>query len=144
LRDIIHRIKRHVVIGPDEVLAIALWIITHSPILHVTSAEAQSGNGVLVFLTIGEELLGLLGCGTDAALASRALPMASPEIRSLGSMLALWHQLHCSIGPSRTQPPPYETFGAARASQPAETARCLAGAARAVPQRGGRIHHLNS
>jgi hypothetical protein len=63
LRDIIRRIKRHVIIGDDSALAIALWIIlswvhddvaTHSPILNINSAEPESGKsttmGLISFL----------------------------------------------------------------------------------------------
>jgi hypothetical protein len=63
LRDIILRLQRHVVIGHDEALTVALWVIfswvhdavaTHSPILLVTSAEPESGKttvlGILGYL----------------------------------------------------------------------------------------------
>ena len=64
LRDIIRRLKRHVVFrSPDEPLAIALWIMfswihdevaVHSPILAITSAEPESGKtttlGLMAFL----------------------------------------------------------------------------------------------
>jgi hypothetical protein len=63
LRDIIFRIRRHVVISYDNALAIALWLMfswvhdavaVHSPILNVTSAEPDSGKsttmGVIAFL----------------------------------------------------------------------------------------------
>ena len=52
LRDIIKRLKRHVVITDDNALASALWIMlswvhddvaTHSPILNINSAEPESG-----------------------------------------------------------------------------------------------------
>ena len=64
LRDIIRRLKRHVVFrSPDDPLAIALWIMfswvhdevaVHSPILVITSAEPESGKtttlGLMAFL----------------------------------------------------------------------------------------------
>jgi len=63
LRDLIFRIRRHVVISYDNALAIALWLMfswvhdtvaVHSPILNVTSAEPDSGKstamGVIAFL----------------------------------------------------------------------------------------------
>ena len=63
LRDLIRRIRRHVVCSHDEALAIALWIAfawvhnevaTHSPILNINSAEPESGKsttlGVVSFL----------------------------------------------------------------------------------------------
>jgi hypothetical protein len=52
LRDIIRRIRRHVVLPDDDALIIALWVMfawvhdevaTHSPILLITSAEPESG-----------------------------------------------------------------------------------------------------
>jgi hypothetical protein len=52
LRDIIRRIRRHVVCSHDDALVIALWIIfswvheevaIHSPLLLITSAEPESG-----------------------------------------------------------------------------------------------------
>jgi putative DNA primase/helicase len=63
LRDIIQRIRRHVVCTLHDALAIALWIMfawvhdevaTHSPILNVNSAEPESGKtttlGLVSFL----------------------------------------------------------------------------------------------
>ena len=63
LRDIINRIKRHVVISDDGVLAVALWLMMswvhdevamHSPILNINSAEPESGKsttmGLVAFL----------------------------------------------------------------------------------------------
>jgi hypothetical protein len=59
LRDIIRRIKRHIVIKDEYALAIALWIVmswvhddiaTHSPILNVNSAEPESGKSTLLTL----------------------------------------------------------------------------------------------
>ena len=64
LRDIIRRVRKHVIIGVDDALAIALWIMlawvhdevaTHSPILNINSAEPESGKsttlGLVSFLT---------------------------------------------------------------------------------------------
>jgi hypothetical protein len=63
LRDIMQRVRRHVVCTHDDALTIALWIMmawvhdevaTHSPILNITSAEPESGKtttlGVVSFL----------------------------------------------------------------------------------------------
>ena len=63
LRDLIRRIRRHVVCSHDDALAIALWIMfawvhdavaTHSPILNINSAEPESGKsttlGLISFL----------------------------------------------------------------------------------------------
>jgi hypothetical protein len=64
LRDIIRRIRRHIVCSHDDALAIALWVMlawvhdevaTHSPILNINSAEPESGKsttlGLISFLT---------------------------------------------------------------------------------------------
>src|SRR6266516_4339426 len=63
LRDIIVRIRRHVIMSHDNALAIALWVMlswvhdevaVHSPILDVTSAEPECGKsttlGLISFL----------------------------------------------------------------------------------------------
>lgn len=63
LRDIVQRIRRHVVCSHYDALAISLWIMlawvhdevaTHSPILNINSAESESGKsttlGLISFL----------------------------------------------------------------------------------------------
>ena len=62
IRDIIRKLRKHVVMSHDHALAIALWIMfawahdaaTHSPILDITSAEPDSGKsttlGLISFL----------------------------------------------------------------------------------------------
>ena len=54
---LVERLKQHVILSDDEALTVALWILfawvhdmaaTHSPILLVTSAEANSGKTTLV------------------------------------------------------------------------------------------------
>ena len=63
LRDLVSRIRRHVVISYDGALVIALWIVlawvhdevaAHSPILNINSAEPESGKsttmGLVAFL----------------------------------------------------------------------------------------------
>jgi Protein of unknown function (DUF3631)/CHC2 zinc finger len=63
LRDIVQRIRRHVVCSHDHALAVALWVMfawvhdaaaTHSPILNINSAEPESGKsttlGLISFL----------------------------------------------------------------------------------------------
>jgi hypothetical protein len=63
LRDIVRRIRRHIVCSHDDALAIALWVMfawvhdavaTHSPILNINSAEPESGKsttlGLISFL----------------------------------------------------------------------------------------------
>jgi hypothetical protein len=57
LRDIIHRLRRHVIFSHDVALASALWLMfswvhddvaTHSPILNINSAEPESGKSTLM------------------------------------------------------------------------------------------------
>jgi Protein of unknown function (DUF3631)/CHC2 zinc finger len=57
LRDIITRIKRHVVCSLDDALVIALWVVfswvhedaaVHSPLLLITSAEPESGKTTML------------------------------------------------------------------------------------------------
>jgi hypothetical protein len=59
LRDIIRRIKRHVVISDDGALVIALWVMlawvhdeiaTHSPILRITSTDPDCGKSTTMGL----------------------------------------------------------------------------------------------
>jgi hypothetical protein len=59
LRDIIRRIKRHVIISDDGALVAALWVMlswvhddvaTHSPILNINSAEPESGKSTMMGL----------------------------------------------------------------------------------------------
>ena len=58
IRDIMRRLQRHVVLTPDQALTVALWIIMawahagaiYSPILMMTSAEANSGKTTLLNL----------------------------------------------------------------------------------------------
>jgi uncharacterized protein DUF3631/CHC2-type zinc finger protein len=60
LRNIIRRIRRHIVCSDEDALTIALWIMfawvhdevaIHSPILNITSAEPESGKTTTVNLT---------------------------------------------------------------------------------------------
>jgi hypothetical protein len=59
IRDIIRKLRKHVVMPFESALAIALWIIlawvhdtaaVHSPILNITSAEPESGKTTLLGL----------------------------------------------------------------------------------------------
>ena len=59
LRDLIRRIRRHVVISDEGVLTVGLWVImswvhdevaTHSPILNINSVEPESGKSTLMGL----------------------------------------------------------------------------------------------
>ena len=60
LRDIIARVRRHIVCTHDDALAVALWVMfawvhnavaVHSPILDVTSAEPECGKTTTLSLT---------------------------------------------------------------------------------------------
>jgi putative DNA primase/helicase len=57
IRDVMHRVRRHVFLTPDQALTVALWILMawvhsgaaiYSPILLATSAEANSGKTTLL------------------------------------------------------------------------------------------------
>jgi putative DNA primase/helicase len=57
LRDIIRRIRRHVICSDDDALVVALWVVfswvhedaaVHSPLLLITSAEPESGKTTLL------------------------------------------------------------------------------------------------
>ena len=85
LRDIILRLRRHIVCTHDDALAIALWIMlawvhdevaTHSPILDVTSAEPESGKSTT---------LGLI-----SFLAPRCLPSVDISEAALFRSIELW------------------------------------------------------
>jgi hypothetical protein len=85
LRDIILRLRRHIVCTHDDALAIALWIMfawvhdevaTHSPILDITSAEPESGKSTT---------LGLI-----SFLAPRCLPSVDISEAALFRSIELW------------------------------------------------------
>lgn len=85
LRDIIMRLRRHVVCSHDDAIAIALWIMfawvhdqvaTHSPILDITSAEPESGKSTT---------LGLI-----SLLAPRCLPSVEISEAALYRSIELW------------------------------------------------------
>jgi putative DNA primase/helicase len=78
LRDIIARVRRHVVCSHDDALIIALWIMfawvhedvaTHSPILNVNSAEPESGKST----TLGLIALLLPRCIASVEITEAAL-----------------------------------------------------------------------
>jgi hypothetical protein len=85
LRDIILRLRRHIICTHDDAVAIALWIIfawvhdevaTHSPILNITSAEPESGKSTT---------LGLI-----SYLAPRCLPTVDISEAALFRSIKLW------------------------------------------------------
>jgi hypothetical protein len=85
LRDIIRRLRRHVVCSHDDALVIALWVMfswvhddvaVHSPILLITSAEPESGKTTT---------LGLI-----SYLAPRALATVEISQAALFRSIQLW------------------------------------------------------
>jgi hypothetical protein len=85
LRDIIMRIRRHVVCSHEDALTIALWIMlawvhnevaTHSPILNINSAEPESGKSTT---------LGLIGF-----LLSRCISSVEISEAALYRAIKLW------------------------------------------------------
>jgi hypothetical protein len=85
LRDIITRIRRHVVCSHDDALTIALWLMmawvhdevaTHSPILNINSAEPESGKSTT---------LGLI-----ALLAPRCISTVEITEAALYRAIKLW------------------------------------------------------
>jgi putative DNA primase/helicase len=77
IRDIIRKLLKHVVISYDGALAIALWIIlawvhdevaTHSPILHVTAADPDSGKSTT--LAVASFLMPRAICTVDISKAA--------------------------------------------------------------------------
>jgi hypothetical protein len=78
IRDIIKKLRKHVVMPHDHGLAIALWIMlawvhdevaTHSPILDICSAEAESGKST----TLGLVSFLLLRCVSSVEISEAAL-----------------------------------------------------------------------
>jgi Protein of unknown function (DUF3631)/CHC2 zinc finger len=90
LRDIIRRIRRHVVCSYDDALSIALWIMfawvhdevaTHSPILDITSAEPESGKSTTL--------------GLVSFLAPRCISSVEITEAALFRAIALWQPSFC-------------------------------------------------
>jgi putative DNA primase/helicase len=86
---IVGRIKRHVILSDDEALTIALWILfawvheaaaVHSPILLVTSAEANSGKTQLLSLIGFLVPRALLCVEISEATLFRGIEMWRPSI----------------------------------------------------------------
>jgi hypothetical protein len=85
LSEIIARIKRHVAINPDAAVAVALFVMmtwvheraaTHSPILLVTSPEANSGKSTLL--------------GVVSFMVRRSLPTVGITAPALYRSIAKW------------------------------------------------------
>jgi hypothetical protein len=79
---LIGRVKRHVILSDDEALAVALWILfawvhetaaVHSPILLVTSAEANSGKTTLISVVSFLVPRGLMTTGISEAALFRSI-----------------------------------------------------------------------
>src|SRR5262249_40560509 len=86
IRDIIKKLRKHVVMSHDHALAIALWVVlawvhdevaTHSPILDICSAEAESGKST----TLGLVSFLLPRCVSSVEISEAALYRA----------IELWH-----------------------------------------------------
>jgi putative DNA primase/helicase len=78
IRDIIRKVRKHVVVPQERALAIALWIMlawvhdtaaTHSPILDITSAEPESGKST----TLGLVSFLLPRCVSSVEISEAAL-----------------------------------------------------------------------
>jgi putative DNA primase/helicase len=89
IRDILRRIRRHVVLTPDQSITIALWILmawahseaaVHSPILLATSAEANSGKTTLIDLIGFLVPRGLNSVGISEAALYRGIELWTPTI----------------------------------------------------------------
>ena len=86
---IIERIKRHVILTDDQALTVTLWIMfawvheaaaVHSPILLVTSPEANSGKTQLVSLITHLVPRAVLGTGISEAALFRSIEKWLPTI----------------------------------------------------------------
>jgi putative DNA primase/helicase len=85
IRDIVRKVRKHIVCSHDDALAIALWVMLawvhdevaiHSPILDVTSAEPMSGKSTTL--------------GLVAFLAPRCLPSVEISEAALYRSIELW------------------------------------------------------
>jgi putative DNA primase/helicase len=86
LRDIIRRIRRHVVLSYDDALTIALWIMmswvhdevaTHSPILNINSPEPECGKSTTL--------------GLASLLMPRCISTVEVTEAALYRSIELWH-----------------------------------------------------
>ena len=86
---LIGRVKRHVILSDDEALAVALWILfswvhetsaVHSPILLVTSAEANSGKTTLISVVSFLVPRGLMTTGISEAALFRSIEKWLPTV----------------------------------------------------------------
>ena len=86
---LIGRIKRHVIFGDDEALTVALWVIfawiheaaaVHSPVLLVTSPEANSGKTQLVSVITHLVPRAMLSTGISEAALFRSIEKWQPTI----------------------------------------------------------------
>jgi putative DNA primase/helicase len=89
IRDIMCRVLRHVVLTQDQALTVALWIIMawahpgaaiYSPILMVTSAEANSGKTTLLNVTGFLAPRSLCTVGATEAVLFRSIETWGPTI----------------------------------------------------------------
>ena len=86
---LVGRVKRHVILSDDEALAVALWILfawvhetaaVHSPILLVTSAEANSGKTTLISVVSFLVPRGLMTTGISEAALFRSIEKWLPTV----------------------------------------------------------------
>jgi hypothetical protein len=90
LRDLIRRIRKHVVMLHEDALAVALWVMfawvhdevaVHSPILAITSAEPDSGKSTLL--------------GVISFLLPRAITTVEISEAALYRSIEIWHPSFC-------------------------------------------------
>jgi hypothetical protein len=88
LRDIIARLRRHILFADDDALAVALWVVfawlhddaaVHSPILCVTSAEPECGKSTLLGLVAHLLPKAITSVEISEAAVYRAISMWSPS-----------------------------------------------------------------
>jgi Protein of unknown function (DUF3631)/CHC2 zinc finger len=86
---LVERVKRHVILSYDQALTVALWILfawmhdtaaVHSPILLVTSPEANSGKTQLVSLVTHLVPRAVMGTGISEAALFRSIEKWQPTI----------------------------------------------------------------
>lgn len=89
LSAIIARVKKHVILSDDQALTVALWVLfawihdaaaVHSPLLLVTSAEANSGKTTLISIVSFLVPRALNGTGISEAALFRSIEKWQPTI----------------------------------------------------------------
>jgi hypothetical protein len=89
LHAIVRRIRRHIVLGNEQAITVALWILmawihqeaaVHSPILLATSAEANSGKTTLINLVGFLAPRGMSCVGISEAALFRGIELHEPTV----------------------------------------------------------------